>query len=611
MIPLLVVVILLCLLAGPVAILLASQARRDARELRARLAEMERSLEARGAASEGRAPERQPGPAATAPPTPAVAAAGAPPASGAKPAPALPRMPGPGDWETLIGGQWLTWIGVLAIFFGTAFFLAYDLGESVFAGAGQVYTGLLVGALFILAGSALSRRPAQRFLGRGLLGGGVALLFLTAYASYGFHHLVPAAVVYPFLLGVALVGASVALREDSVMVATLTLAGALLTPPLLPAVDPTRALLPYLVAVNLGAVVVASRRRWPVLVLGGWLGSAILVASWWAGPEAPGHRPAALAGVGALWALYTAVPLLSPPRRGFWSVARGVVTVANGLAFAAFLYRLMDPGYEAFRGLATACLALAYVLASRGASARHGPTPGARLTHDTGLALAVLAVPMQFDLAWVTLGWALLGLVLLGAGFRLPSPVHRGFGLGVLGLAVFRVLTFDTVEPLQRVHPGPAVANGEFLAGLVVVAAVGLAAWLYRRRRDEVTRLERGLATPLVLLAAGLLWWRISSEVLVYFQIRESADRFSRELPELLTLSLAWALYAAALIGTGFATRFRPLRLLGVAILGLLILKVFFFDMQALERGYRIASFVAVGILLLAVSLLYQRERRA
>jgi uncharacterized membrane protein len=55
----------------------------------------------------------------------------------------------------------------------------------------------------------------------------------------------------------------------------------------------------------------------------------------------------------------------------------------------------------------------------------------------------------------------------------------------------------------------------------------------------------------------------------------------------------------------------RSVRLAGMALLGLVVLKVFAVDMRALSAGYRIISFVGVGALLLAISLLYQRERRA
>ncbi len=606
------------ILAGPAALVLVLVTKRQSDDARKRLIELERRL-----ASPGAAPDGASGIHPAVPARPAATMTGSQPPVGIPQAARSPRRPDPekaplrkpaafpGDLETVVGGQWLTWIGVLAIFFGTAFFLAYDLGESPFAGVGQILTGLVVGALFIAVGSALVRRRTQRFLGQGLLGGGVALLYLAAYASYGFHRMVPTGVVYPFLFGVALVGAAVAIIQNSLMVATLTLTGAFLTPSLLPAAgDSTRALLPYLVAVNLGAVLIAARRRWPILPLGAWLGTAILVGTWWSGPEAPGHRGAALLWVGLMWALYAMVPVMSPPRRGFWSTARAVVTVANGLAFSVFLYRLMAPGYEAFRGLAFAILALAYVGAARAVALRRGGLPGVRMTHYTGIALAVLAVPIQFDLAWITLAWALMGLVLVAGGFQTRSLSHRLIGLGVYALAVFRVLILDTAESFQAPARFHLFLNPEFLTGVAAVGVLALTAWLYSRHGDRLEPRERGLVTFLVIAAAALLLWRISTESMVFFKSREALEHVRLEVPMLLTLSLIWAVYAGLLIVAGFLTRYRPIRLLGVVVLGILIVKVFAFDMRALERGYRIASFVAVGLLLLAISVLYQRERR-
>jgi uncharacterized membrane protein len=52
-------------------------------------------------------------------------------------------------------------------------------------------------------------------------------------------------------------------------------------------------------------------------------------------------------------------------------------------------------------------------------------------------------------------------------------------------------------------------------------------------------------------------------------------------------------------------------RTLGIVLAGLLVAKVFLLDLQTLAGGHRIASFVGAGILMLAVSLLYQRRRGA
>jgi uncharacterized membrane protein len=53
----------------------------------------------------------------------------------------------------------------------------------------------------------------------------------------------------------------------------------------------------------------------------------------------------------------------------------------------------------------------------------------------------------------------------------------------------------------------------------------------------------------------------------------------------------------------------RRLRLGGLALLGLTVAKVYAFDLAALESVYRVGSFLALGLLLLAGAFAYQRVR--
>lgn len=598
--------LLVLLLLGPVAIVLALHARRLAQDTRERERALERRLEVLESAAGVRPP----------PPVPehvVPGAAGEPVPAAASPPPRVPRprLSPPRDLETLVGGQWLTWLGILAIFFGTAFFLGMDLTGPL-AGAGQIVAGVLVGALFILAGRGLARR-AGRFLALGLLGGGVALFYVTAYAAYAFHQLVPAVVVFPFLLGAALVGGGLALLESSLTVAGLALVGALLTPLLLRGgEDPTRALFPYLLAVNLGAVWVAARRRWPFLPLAAFLGTVLLVGQWWDVHYGPDRRSVALLGTGSLWLLYLLLPGLGTPRPGFWGTARTLVTVASGLLFEWVLYQVLEPGYVVLRGPATALLALVYVaLGDLLRRRRRGRTPPARALQYTGIVLAVLAVPIQFDLAWITLGWSLMAVILLWMGLAGGDRGDRYLAYAVTAIAVFRVLTFDTADSLDHVSAYRPLLSGSFLVGILAAGTLGVSSLLLRRFRDRLGRMERWLIPTFLLGAASLLLWRLSVESIAYQLAREELTGASTELASLLTLSLLWAVYAGILIGLGFLYRYRPIRYLGMGILGLLMLKVFLLDRAALERGYRIASFVGVGFLLLLVSILYQRERKA
>ena len=79
-------------------------------------------------------------------------------------------------------------------------------------------------------------------------------------------------------------------------------------------------------------------------------------------------------------------------------------------------------------------------------------------------------------------------------------------------------------------------------------------------------------------------------------------------LAQQLALSLTWTLYATALMTVGVRQASSALRWQGLGLFGLVVGKVFLYDMASLERVYRIVSFMALGILLLVVSFLYQRR---
>jgi uncharacterized membrane protein len=77
-----------------------------------------------------------------------------------------------------------------------------------------------------------------------------------------------------------------------------------------------------------------------------------------------------------------------------------------------------------------------------------------------------------------------------------------------------------------------------------------------------------------------------------------------------LALSAFWATLGFASLVAGLARNLKPLRLAGLALLGLAVGKVFVVDLAALESIWRVASFLALGLLLLAAAFAYQRTQR-
>jgi uncharacterized membrane protein len=76
-------------------------------------------------------------------------------------------------------------------------------------------------------------------------------------------------------------------------------------------------------------------------------------------------------------------------------------------------------------------------------------------------------------------------------------------------------------------------------------------------------------------------------------------------------LSVLWALYAAVVLGWGFLRSRPAARYAALGLLGLTAFKVFYVDLAAVRTAYRIVSFLVLGVVLLGVSLLYQKGRRA
>src|SRR5206468_9459780 len=93
----------------------------------------------------------------------------------------------------------------------------------------------------------------------------------------------------------------------------------------------------------------------------------------------------------------------------------------------------------------------------------------------------------------------------------------------------------------------------------------------------------------------------------------EITDAWHRQM--LLTIardfaySALWMAYGAGLMLVGFWKKSRFLRWQALILIVVTTGKVFVYDTEALDRGYRILSFIGLGLLLLATSFLYQRRR--
>ncbi|MDQ3865551.1 MAG: DUF2339 domain-containing protein, partial [Actinomycetota bacterium] len=138
-------------------------------------------------------------------------------------------------------------------------------------------------------------------------------------------------------------------------------------------------------------------------------------------------------------------------------------------------------------------------------------------------------------------------------------------------------------------------------------AVAASAAWAPRGRS------ARECAT-LVLVAGSALVYLASLAIVTAFQpgaeaLDTGVGLDVRQQGQAL-LSVFWSVLGVALLSAGLRGDRSGVRRSGFALLSIAVAKVFLFDMAALESGYRVLSFVVLGLLLLAGAYAYQRVRQ-
>jgi uncharacterized membrane protein len=215
-------------------------------------------------------------------------------------------------------------------------------------------------------------------------------------------------------------------------------------------------------------------------------------------------------------------------------------------------------------------------------------------------ALAAFAIALIFSGAAVTAGWAIEGAAVIVLAIR-----QRLTWLRVAGVLLFAIAVGQTLGLLSApVESGHVIVfNARFACAALVVALCYLLAWI-DWRDPEVPGRDLGLGAALVT-AQFVTLFALTSEINAYWAIRDG--HLEREL----TLSIVWGLYATALIVIGLARDYAPIRYFAMCVLAVTIAKVFFVDMAELDRIYRVGSIIALGIVLLVTSYLYNRAKKA
>jgi len=595
------------------------------RDLVARVDRLERRLEA-GELSAVATPA-VPAPKVAPPPTPPAPMSLRPPQGEPVPIPSIPPRPVPAspeveaNLESRIGSHWLNRIGIAAVLIGVAYFLKFAFDNNWIGPAGRVTIGLLAG-IAVVIWSERFRTHGYKFFSYSLKAVGIGVMYLSLWAAFHVYGLLPSGLVFVAMLALTASTAALAIAEDAEILAAFALTGGFSTPFLLSTGENHELqLFSYLVVLDLAAVVMVARKPWRRLLALSYLGTLVLYVGWYAEFYNRRQISSTVAFATLFFAIFAIAPLIAqrPEQEAapFTGIPLILAFVNAGVYFLQ-IYGMFEESDRHTMAWFALGLAAVYIGLSRLAGERFPDPDKARKLHFLHLAVAIgfitIAIPIRLDGHWITIGWLVEAGVLLWIGDRIRSTFMSGLAVAALALGVMRLLT-----KLDDFTVTTLVFNARLSTFAVAIAVLGGSAWYGIRRADEVGRLGAAIA---VIALNALALVALSLEVSDYYARELAANGplqggynspswtalRSIRIAEGFTYSALWMAYGAMLMVVGFWRRSAFVRWQALALIAATTVKVFVYDVSQLDRGYRIVSFIVLGVMLLAISFVYQRD---
>lgn len=213
-----------------------------------------------------------------------------------------------------------------------------------------------------------------------------------------------------------------------------------------------------------------------------------------------------------------------------------------------------------------------------------------------------LAIPLQFNREWITISWAVLTLILVLLSFRLKENVIN-IASSILGLLTFgRVLIYDSWK-LKPIDFANIINSTRLFAFVATIVIFYIIAYLYNKNKNSFSNYKNYLLYVNAFYAVAAT---ISTTIIIWIEIWDTNITLNAKK---LWTSLSFVIQAIVILGFGFSAKIKLFRIMGLILFGLAIIKVFLYDLSNLETGYRIFSFIVLGVIALLGAFLYNKYK--
>lgn len=520
------------------------------------------------------------------------------------------------QFEKLLGGRVFAWIGGLAILLGVIFLMRSAVDSSWFTEEIRTLMAAFGSLLLLGLGVWLHEKKGHLEAARMAVAVAIPGLYATTVVATQTYDLIPPVIGLEAAALIGVIGVAIAVRWSSMLVGSIGILGALAAPMLTGTAGEGGSI--AFVALALAAGVgVLLWQRWDWLALGAFAVSAPQLIVWVAesryiglfGGSGEGGEPVllVLAVLAGFWVLYAAAAF------GYELRVRGeeklpvsswvLLLCSSVFVFVLGCIVINDDETLAMNawifGFAAAHLLLG------GAAIRFGVHReiGSLLTAG-GIALGSIGLANVFDGPMLVAVWSAMAAALAYMATRVDrAPAPALSDAQRLLVTAFGFLALAFVHMLVVEAPPSAIAEGvedlgSSLVAIACCAGAALACWYWGREIEPTTATVAGFVG-----AAGFVYL---GSISIIDAIGANDAGESREIGQ-AWLSAFWAATGFGAVVWGMVRRSVNVRLGGLALLAVAIVKVWTYDLSELEELARALSFVALGLLLLSGAFAYQR----
>ncbi len=183
------------------------------------------------------------------------------------------------DLEKFIGENLVNKIGIAVLVLGIAFFVKYAIDQNWIKETGRVCIG--IGCGIILAGIAHYLRNSYRSFSSVMAGGGIAVFYFTIAFAFHQYQMFSQTIAFSVMVIITAFAVALALLYNKIELAVIAVVGGFLVPFLVSnGSDNYVALFTYLLILNIGMLIIAYFKKWPLLHILSFFFTLLIFSAW-------------------------------------------------------------------------------------------------------------------------------------------------------------------------------------------------------------------------------------------------------------------------------------------------------------------------------------------